>query len=134
MNVPTGWVLPAVAAAATAVALLAGHNVTVAVPAAGIAVLAASLLFARAWSARAEGSPAAPQRGHTDTDRLRLSFRSGRIGREEIVVELNRLERAFRDPDLPTPTVAELRQLSRLPTEQFLRYVRDRLDRLEAAP
>jgi hypothetical protein len=134
MNAPIGWVLPAVAAAATAVALLGGHNLAVAVPAAGVAVLAASFLFARAWSGRARHDSESPPRAPSDTDRLRLSFRSGPIGREEIVYELSRLERSFRDRDLSPPTVDELQRISRMPTEQFLGYVRDRLDRIEGTP
>jgi hypothetical protein len=134
MSSPVGWVLPLVAAGATVLAVLAGGNFALALPAAGLAVLAAALLFVRTWSrrARAPESPAAAPR--TDTDRLRLAFHSGRIGREEVVVALNRLERELLDPDLSPPPVPELTRLAALPPEQFLAYVRRQLDRLEARP
>jgi hypothetical protein len=132
MRAPIGWALPALAGAAVAVALLAGRNLVVAIPAAALAVVIASLAFASAWSERAEAPADAPVAARTDTDRLRLAFRSGRIGREEIVVTLHRLERTFRDAGLPPPTVAEMGRVAALPPDEFLQFVRERLDRLEA--
>jgi hypothetical protein len=134
MKSPVGWVLPLVAAVATVLAVVAGSNLAVALPAAAIAVLAAGLLFARTWSLRARGPDPAPPDPRTDADRLRTAFRSGRIGREELVLALNRLERSLLRPDLAPPPVAELARLAALPPDQFRKYVRGQLDRLEAGP
>jgi len=134
MNSPVGWVLPLIAVAATVLAVLAGGDLSIALPSAAIAVLAAALLFARGWSGRARAPDPSPPAPRTDADRLRLAFRSGRIGREEVVVALNRLERSFLDPNLAPPPVDELSRLASLPPEQFLSYVRRTLDRLEARP
>ncbi len=128
------WALPLVAAVATALAVLAGGNLALALPAAALAVLAAALLFARGWSKRARRPDPLPARPRTDTDRLRLAFHSGRIGREEVVIALNRLERSFLDPGVPPPAVDELTRVAALPPDQFRAYVRAQLDRLESRP
>ncbi len=133
MKSPVGWVLPAIAAVAATFAVVANKNLPVAVAAAAIAVLAASLLFAQAWSARVPPAPELPMSLASDADRLRLAFRSGRIGREEIAITLNRLERSFRDPELSAPSSAELARVAELTPEEFLRYVAAGLDRLEVA-
>ncbi len=133
MKSPVGWVLPAIAAAAAALAVVANKNLPVAVASAAIAVLAASLLFAQAWSARAPPPPELPAALASDADRLRLAFRSGRIGREEIAITLNRLERSFRDPGLAALSPAELVRVANLTPEEFVRYVGAGLDRLEVA-
>jgi hypothetical protein len=134
MNPFVNWGLPVVAGVATVLAVLAGSNLAIALPAAVVAVLAAALLFARRWSDRARPpEPSAPP-PRTDADRLRLAFRSGRIGREEVVITLNRLERSFLDPELAPPPVDELSRLAALPPEEFLTYVRRTVDRLEARP
>jgi hypothetical protein len=134
MNSPLPWLLPLVAVAATVLAVVAGANLSVALPAAAIAVLAAALLFARSWSHRARPADPPAPRTRTDTDRLRLAFHSGRLGREEVAIALNRLERSFLDPDLAPPPLDELTRVAALPPDQFLAYVRGKLDRLEARP
>ncbi len=133
MNSPVGWTLPIVAVVATVVAVVSGDHLSYALPAAAIAVLAAALLFVRTWSARAR-RPEPPPPPRTDVDRMRLAFHSGRLGREELVLTLNRLERSFLDRDLPPPSVDELARITALPPEQFLGYLRSRVDRLEARP
>jgi hypothetical protein len=134
MNSPVGWALALVAAGATALAVVAGGNLGVALPFAAVAVVAAALLFARTWSQRARPTDPTPVAPRTDTDRLRFAFRSGRIGREEIVLALNRVERSLVDPDLPPPSLDELTRLAELPPERFLQYVDWKLSRLEARP
>jgi hypothetical protein len=131
---PVSWMLPSVALAATVLAVVAGGNLSIALPAAAIAVLAAALLFARSWSRRARAPDPPPPPARTDTDRLRLAFHSGRLGREEVAVALNRLERSFLDPNLAPPPVDELSRVAALPPEQFRSYVARKLDRLEARP
>jgi hypothetical protein len=129
---PASWLLPLVAIAATVLAVVAGANLAVALPAAAIAVLAAALLFARSWSRRARTPDPPPPPARTEADRLRLAFQSGRLGREEVAIALNRLERSFLDPNLAPPSVDELSRVAALPPERFLAYVGRKLDRLEA--
>jgi hypothetical protein len=131
MSSPVGWVLPAIAGVATGVAVLAGTNLAIALPAAAVAVISAALLFAELGADRAGAGPASEARSGTDIDRLRLAFQSGRIGREEIVLALVRLERRSVDPGLRMPSAEELRRIVDLPRDGFLGYVRSTVDRLE---
>jgi len=134
MRSPVGWVLPAVAGVATVVAIAASADPAVAVVAGAVAVAAASLLIVEAWSQRADPERPVPAPPRSELDRLRSAFHSGRIGREDVAIVLNRLERRFRDPNVGLPTPAELAELAELSPAAFRRYVRDRLDRLEAGP
>ena len=134
MNSPVGWVLPAVAGVATVVAVVASPDPTVAVLAGAIAVAAAAMMVAQAWSERADPERPVPQVPRSESDRFRTALHSGRIGREDIAIVLNRLERRFRDPGLGLPMTAELAEIAELSPAQFRSYVRDRLDRLEAEP
>jgi hypothetical protein len=133
MNFPFGWFLPAVAIVATGVAVWAGDNFSLAIPAAVAALLAAGLLFVDAvlgpgWVARRpEGPFLAGEAGP-----LRTAFRSGRLGREAIADLLDRLERAGPNPDLPGRRTEETNRLVRLPSGEFRNYVRQRLDDLES--
>lgn len=126
------WLLPAVAVAATALAVWGGPNLAVAVPAATIAVLAAGLLFAVVWFDDRRRTPRS-YRPHPPRDVLRLRFalRSGRLGREEIVTMLDGVERGGPNPALPNRTVHEMDVLVRLPAAEFRSYLRTRLDDLE---
>jgi hypothetical protein len=128
-----GWFLPTIAGIATAVALLAGKNLSVAVPAAAVAVAAAALLILSAWTERARASAPPPTVPPGDADRIRRAFRSGRIGREELVATLHRLELRFIDPGLPPLSVKQLERIVEMSPDEFLRYVRNRIARLEAA-
>jgi hypothetical protein len=134
MNSLVSWLLPVVAVAATIVAVVAGGNLSLALPSAAIAILAAALLFARSWSRRARAPEPSPPPARSDTDRLRLAFHSGRLGREEVAIALNRLERSFLDPNAAPPPLDELSRVAALPPDQFRSYVRGKLDRLEARP
>lgn len=134
MNGRVGWFLPGVAILATAVAIWAGPNLSLAIPAAGVAVLSAALLFVIAWQdsealARRSGAGTSPR---PELFRLRISIRSGPLGREDIIATLDRIERAGPTPDLPSRTADELRQLTRVPPGEFRAYVRTRLEFLEA--
>jgi hypothetical protein len=133
MNSPIGWVLPAVAIGATVLAVWAGSNLAVAIPAAALAVLAAGLLFAGAWlDERRQAPRRSPLRAPPENYRLRSALRSGRLGREELVTALDRVERTGPHPDLPSRTARELEALAHLSPRDFQDYLRTRLDDLEA--
>jgi len=125
--------LIALAAGATGIALWAGPNPQIAGPAAATAVGAAALLFVGvgldAWSGRSVPTPpAAPER---DEFLFRFGFRSGRLGREEIVATLDRIERSGPTPLLPGRSVREVQSIVELPRADFREYVRHRIEDLE---
>lgn len=135
MNSPVGWWVPGVAVVATILAIAAGRNLAVAIPAASVAVAAAAIVLASAPFGRGPlraSAPPAPVR--SEPDRLRFAFRSGELGRADLVALLDRLEREGPRPDLPTRSVAELEEIVRLPAREFDGYVLQRVEELEAAP
>lgn len=127
-------VLVAIAAVGTGIALFLRADLAAAATAAGVAVISASFLFAHTWSERADPRPRRLPPAWTDTDRFRSALRAGQIGRHDVVVTLHRLERRFRDPNVPMPTSEELAEVAALSPSEFRRYLRERLDRLEGAP
>lgn len=62
---------------------------------------------------------------------LREWFRSGALGREEIVRLLDRIDRMGAHPALPVRTIPEMDRLRRLPSGEFLDLVARRLDEIE---
>ena len=132
MNSPTGWLLPGVAIASAALAVWAGTDLAVALPATGLAVLAAALVFVGAWlEDRTREVGRAPPHAPRFASRLRVALRSGPLGREELMTTLDRVERAGPAPGLPPRTLSEMEALVRLPRPEFERYLRRRLDDLE---
>ncbi|MGC2205574.1 MAG: hypothetical protein WA719_06600, partial [Thermoplasmata archaeon] len=75
---------------------------------------------------RARSSPPAEE------FRLRTALRSGRLGREEVVLTLDRAERSLGTPGLSRRTVEEMDEIAALPLGAFHDYLRGRLDDLEA--
>jgi hypothetical protein len=133
MNSPVGWVLPAVAVASAAVAIAAGPDLSLAVPASVIAVVAAGAVFLGAWHGAPDRRTAPASDGWPpESERVRMVFRSGSFGREYLVDLLDRVERTGVRPDLPLRTANETRRITELPAEQFDEYVRSRLSYLEA--
>jgi hypothetical protein len=133
MNSPVGWFLPAIAALAAALAIWAGPNLTIALPAAAIATLAAGLLFVEAGiESRNRRLRRSELSWQPELFRLRSAIRSGPLGREELVTTLDRVERAGPAPDLPARAGAEMEAIVGLPASEFRRYLRTRLDDLEA--
>lgn len=131
MNVPFGWRIPVVIAGATAIALWAGRNLEIALPAAVVAVGASALLVLEVWGLPAATRPTARLLGENPRVSVRDLFRSGRLGREEIVELLDRLERSGPDPFLPGKTPEELDRIARLPRAEFREYLRARIADLE---
>lgn len=133
MRSAIGWAVPAAAVVATGIAIWAGPNVSIAVPAAALAILAAAMLFVGGWLDRAERGRRRPlPRSEPEMFRLRSSLRSGPLGREDIVTTLDRVERGGPTPDLPARSPQEIERLVQLPLSEFREYLRTRLDDLEA--
>jgi hypothetical protein len=132
MRAPFGWLVPAVAAAATGVAVWAGSNLAVALPSATVAIAAAALLFVEVWlRSPPSGRRVAPSAPRGEPVELREAFRSGRLGREKLVLALDQLERAGPNPNLPGRRSEEIREFGRMSAAEFRAYVRRRLDELE---
>lgn len=132
MRAPFGWLAPATALFATAIAIAAEGNLPVAVPAAVVAVAAGVLAVAevgvrsgRPGRPTGLGSPANPKAS------VRAAFRAARLGREELVMTLDRIERTGRNPDLPGRRIEEMDRVAGLSRPEFRAYVRGRLDELE---
>lgn len=125
------WVFLALAAVAAGVGIWAGPNYGVAVPAALVAVALGGLAF---WdSSRNEGRPVSGPAPAYDGSPVgvRSWFVEGSLGREEIVLLLDRLDREGPHPELPARPPADLRRLVELPAGSFREYVRGRLDQLD---
>ena len=133
MTAPYGWGLVVTALAATGVAIWAGPNLSIAVPAAVIAVVAAALLFLevalRSGTGRsrlsAESLPPRPAA-------MRTAFVSGRLGRERLVLLLDVLDRRAGVSDRGPRSPDEIDRFSLMPPEEFRAYLRGRVDDLEA--
>lgn len=117
---------------ATGVAVAAGPNLDLAVPAGGAAVAFAAALGLENYLA-SRGARPAPYRlpDTSPSARIRRAFAGGRIPREEIVLLLDHVERAGPNPALPSRAHADLASIVELPPAEFRRYVSARLDRLE---
>jgi hypothetical protein len=137
------WVLLGSAVVAAAVAIDAGSHLAVAVPAGAAAVLLVSIVGATELQSRSSefvpdpertGISGPPERTESDSLlRLRRAFRTGEMGRSMILATIHALERDL-EPAGRTPlSIEEERAALRLPSEQFRRWVDDRLTGIEAA-
>lgn len=126
--------LSALAVTAAGVAVWAGPELSIALPAGVLAALAASLLFVEVGTSHASfPSLRASRPLPPSTAYLRRAFTFGRLGRETILETLDRLERTGPNPGLPARDPAETRRILRMPRREFRAYLRARLDRLELA-
>jgi hypothetical protein len=131
------WALIAVILIATAIAVVARGNLVVSIPASALAVGLAMLLglselwgpASRAGSARARSSLRPSEAAHARD--LRSAFSSGEMGRERIVAEIERLDRAFRPVGSGRIDPAEVRRLRHVPPEEFGRWLSGRIDEIE---
>ncbi len=124
------WVWPGIAGAATVVAVAASAVPAVAVPAAGAAVIAAGLAVAHV--VRTTSVPRARPRGFEPWGPVgvRDMFRAGRLGREDLLLLVDWLERQQGGPAAPTPEPAPERLLG-APPDSFRAYLASRLHRIE---
>ncbi len=129
--------------AGTAVALFAGSNLELTLPAALVAVAAAAALgfgriaptLRRRVASRLTLAEERPAFGWASSPllTLRRGFAGGRMGRQTVLASLRALERDL-SPTGRTPlSIEEERDLLQLPTSQFRQWVEGRLELLEAA-
>ena len=131
MRAPFAWWWLALAAVFSAVAITASVNYAVAVPAAAAAVLVAAFAVGDAVR-RTSSSRAVPSRIQpVPRSGVRNWLAAGELGREDIILMLDRLERKVLRPDLPARTPMEMGALVTLRPSRFYRYVADRIQALE---
>jgi hypothetical protein len=132
VKLPVGWPLLALAIGASLVAVYADRNVTAALLFGALALLAVALLFLRPFERVARRPSGPTQEAHPAIPASLLdSFGAGPNGRAEIVLVLDRIERAGGRPELPTTPPAEMGRLRMLSRAEFRRYVEERLTRIE---
>lgn len=134
MNTGVTILLCVVAVIASGLAVAAGSNASDAIPAAGVAVAAGALLLIGVagrtrWPA-GRAIPTLP----ADPARVRSSLQAGEHGRPALVLLLDNLERAARDPNRRNTTIAELARLRALSAEEFRNYLDTRVRELERVP
>jgi hypothetical protein len=132
VNAPIAWWWPVLAAVATAVAVLAGADYALAVPAATVAVAAAALSLLGPLVRRREERVRTPYLAPIHAGSVREAFTGGTAGWEDIVLQLDLLERKVARPNLPIRTGPEIKAIVRQPPETLRRYVARRLDELES--
>jgi hypothetical protein len=128
------WTCVGIAAVAAIVGISAGSNLGLAVPAALLAILAGGFAAwdtSRGPAVRATRPLVEPW--EAPAVGVRAWFSEGSMGREEIVLLLDRLDREGPHPRLPVRPPVELRRLVDVPMRDFRAYVRTRLDQLEGA-
>ncbi len=134
MSSPLGWGWPVFAAAAAGLAAAtASSSPWVATGAAAVAVTAAGITLARVLGRAAaapvrELAPALPP-----ASGVRAMFTAGTIGREDLVLTLDWLERKWSRPGLKTRTAEELAPLLAAPPEKFRAYLEQRLVQIEGS-
>ena len=131
MTAPFAWWLAAIAGGFAALAIDASATYSVAVPAAVAAVVVATLAVGDAVR-RVRRAPAVPTLARpVPYSAVRERLAAGSLGREELLLFLDRLERRSGNPALPSRTPAEIAAIVRLPPAAFRRYVSDRLAPIE---
>ena len=131
MNIVATILLGVVAAVATGLAVAAGTNASLAIPAATAAVAAGALFLVGVveqtrWPS-GRPLPTVP----VDPARVRSSLAAGPRGRPALVYLLDNLERSGGTMNVPVPSDAELRHLAQLSREEFRQYLTDRVNDLE---
>lgn len=132
MRAPFSWWWAAAALALTIASIATGIRETVALPLAAAAAACAAVAILEVIHRQPSGPPTRPVPGAPGPSRVRGWLAAGRLGREELVLLVDRLERKSLTPTLPIRSPAELAKLVRLPPAEFRRYLEDRLTRIEA--
>jgi len=131
MNTGTVVFLCVVAAAAAGTSIAVGSNLSVAVPAAAIAVGATAVLLVgvveqtRVRAGKAQLAPEIP------AAKVRSSFRAGRLGRNDLIELLDSLEWASGEPRPRGASFEERNRLEGLGTDEFREYLDQRISELE---
>ena len=133
MKAPFGPLFPTLAVAAIALAVWAGPDYVAAIPLTTLAVAAAGATIFDAVQRRGGLSPLPPVPRDDRVVGIRDLIRAGVPARPEILAVLDRIDRAGDHPDLPRRTQNELLLFVGMTHEEFLGYVRTRLDALEGS-
>lgn len=138
----SGWVLIGGALVAAAVAVQAGNNLPVAVPAGAVAIFLVGVAGATALGSRSHtlvpvrsGVVRQAGRERVESDsllRLRRSFRTGQIGRSAILATVRALERDLGPSGRTSLSLDAEHEVLTLPPEEFRKWVDERLQRIEA--
>jgi len=131
MRAPFTLLFPVLAGLGAIVAIVAGSDYAVAVPFAVGAVAAAALSLVEAVRGTGWAEAPSPRRWDDRAAGVRAWFHRGRLGREEILQLVDRLDRAGDHPELPVRRSEEVARLVRLPDAQWRAYVNARLDAIE---
>lgn len=131
MRAPFAWWWPVLAAALTVVAVLMSADYAVAVPAAVGAVLVAAVAVGEAVTRLAAPPTASALTFRTPTSTVRDLFQASELGREDLLLMLDRLERKSSHPNLPARTPQEIEAIVTLRPDEFRRYVAGRIASLE---
>jgi hypothetical protein len=131
VRAPFAWWWPALAAVFAAIAIARSNNYAVAVPAAAGAVIAAAFAVGDAVRRTAFPRTAPSQFRPVPRSGVRDWLAAGELGREDLVLLLDRLERKVLRPDLPARTPMEIGAIVNLGPSEFDRYVADRIQALE---
>jgi len=132
VKAPIGWGWPILAAIAGTIALAVGSYRAVAIPAATVAVIAASLavvgVLTRSRVEEDDEAPPVPEH----PGGLREAFVGGELGRIDLVLACDLLERKLSRPTLRARTPTEIDTLVRVPPQEFRQYLARRIAELEA--
>ncbi len=131
MSSPISWWWPAIAAIAAALAIATSSTYAISAPAATAAVVAAAFAIVDALRRAPSANLSAARGPEVPLSYVRDWFGAGALGREDLVLLVDRLERSSLRPDLPARTGEEMAALVQLPPTEFRRYLTHRLDRLE---
>lgn len=133
MNAPFSWWWAALALALTIGAVLTGRHYVVAAPLAAAAVAVAVVAILEAIYHQPSPEPGVEVAYMAQGTRVRGWLGAGKLGREELVLLMDRLERRAVSPTLPIRSPAEIARLVRLPPAEFRSYLAQRLARIEDA-
>jgi hypothetical protein len=131
VRAPFSWWLVLVAVGFAALALDASGTYGIAVPAAFLAVVVAGLAVADAARRVHRPRPPARRPHPAPASAIRAWLTAGAVGREELVLFLDRLDRRAWRPLLATRSPQEVAAVASLPPEAFRRYLEERLAPLE---
>ncbi len=126
-----GYTLVGFSAASAALAVYAGGNYAVAIPAATAAVVLATVSIAGFWRPAESLGPPRPERRAARA--APVSFGAGYIDRESVLLTLDRLDRLAGHPERSLDG-RERERLLRASQAEFIDHVAGRIDALEATP